>query len=183
LIAVEIFDHQGLYDDDDNHDDTDHQELYDETEDQQERLPSPFPNFASVSLATATVMATAGVICGAYIMFAAIILYDLSAASSVNRLEFLLVGHRSNVSDPPRAKQYQRTAQMNSVLLDVVVALFPQHVPGHVRSLLDDRNRPTASCVPFLERIDIVPRDAVQLYHQLIWIRWKETRRYHRHHG
>jgi hypothetical protein len=73
LIAVEIFDHQGLYDDDDNHDDTDHQELYDETEDQ-ERLPTPFPNFASVSLATATVMATAGVICGAYIMFAAIMM-------------------------------------------------------------------------------------------------------------
>jgi hypothetical protein len=44
---------------------------------------------------------------------------------------------------------------MKSVLLDVVVTLFPQHVPDHVRSLLDDRNRPTASCVFLLERIDL----------------------------
>jgi hypothetical protein len=62
-------DHQKIYDDDADDDDTDHQEIYDETEDQ-ERLASPPPKFASVSLATATVMATAGVICGASIMLA-----------------------------------------------------------------------------------------------------------------
>jgi hypothetical protein len=67
-------DHQEMYDDDDDDDDdTDYQEMYDETEDQ-ERLLSPPPKFASVSLATASVMATTGFICGACVMFAAIII-------------------------------------------------------------------------------------------------------------
>jgi hypothetical protein len=65
-------DHQEMYYDDEDDDDTD-QKIYDETEDQ-ERLASPPPKVASVSLATAYVMASAGFICGACIMFAAIII-------------------------------------------------------------------------------------------------------------
>jgi hypothetical protein len=72
-IYEDEMDHQEMYDDDDDDDDTDYQEMYDETEDQ-ERFASPPLKVASVSLATASVMATAGFICGACVMFAAIII-------------------------------------------------------------------------------------------------------------